>query len=89
MFSMLRRACVRSLSCEVCPGREGALFFGDSENGYTFSYAFFLRDNKARGSQRWYSLVFVMADHVHLINSWPFLVKFARALILELQAKVC
>jgi hypothetical protein len=30
-----------------------------------------------------------MTDHIHLINSWPFLVKFSRALIVELQSMVC
>ena len=29
---MLRQACVRSLSCEVCPGREGPIFFGEEAN---------------------------------------------------------
>ena len=32
IFSMLRQACVRSLSCEVCPGREGPIFFGQESN---------------------------------------------------------
>lgn len=52
VFSFLRRACVRSLSCEVCPGREGPLFFGDAESGYVFSYAFFLRDTKVNNNQK-------------------------------------
>lgn len=55
LFSTVRRACVRSLSCEVCPGREGPLLFGDEEHGYVFSYAFFLKDHEARGMQRWYA----------------------------------
>ncbi len=73
---------------QVCPGREGPLLFGDTENGCVFSFAFFLRDTKARGSQRWYSIVFIMADHIHLINSWAFLVASIRALVDELQVKV-
>ena len=73
---------------QVCPGREGPLFFGDADNGYVLSYAFFLRDPRARGTHRWYSVVFLMADHVHLINSWPFLVDATKTLVTELQTKV-
>jgi len=29
----MRTACVKSLSSEFCPGREGPLLFGDPENG--------------------------------------------------------
>lgn len=36
-----------------------------------------------------YSFIVVMMDRVFLINSWPFLVKHLRALIDDLQAKVC
>lgn len=28
LYPIVRQACVRSLSCEFCPGREGAIFFG-------------------------------------------------------------
>ncbi len=40
---MVRQACVRSLSCEVCPGREGPIFFGDDHRGHVFSYTFFVK----------------------------------------------
>ena len=87
LFATVRRACVRSLSCEVCPGREGPLLFGDEAHGYVFSYAFRLRDHEARGGQRWYSLILVMADHIHLISSWSFLVSQTRRLVAVLQHK--
>lgn len=44
---------VFSLSCEVCPGREGPIMFGDEASGYVFSYTFFLKDLQSRGFQRW------------------------------------
>eukprot|EP01137_Pigoraptor_chileana_P019076 Opistho-2@79592 len=87
LYSAVRQACVRSLSCEVCPGREGPMLFGDDKNGFVFSYAFFIRDTQARGSQRWYSICLLMSDRVHLVNSWPFLAGSIRLVVDDLQAK--
>lgn len=87
VFSIVRQACVRSLSCEVCPGREGPIFFGDDHRGHVFSHTFFLKDSHARGFQRWYSIIVVMMDKIFLLNSWPFLVKHIRSMIIELQEK--
>ena len=44
---------ILSLSCEICPGREGPIFFGEDANGYVLSHTFFLKDSQARGLQRW------------------------------------
>ena len=44
---------VCSLSCEVCPGREGPMFFGEEYSGYVFTHTFFLKDAQSRGFQRW------------------------------------
>ncbi|CAB4040680.1 Folliculin, partial [Paramuricea clavata] len=52
IYSVVRQACVRSLSCEICPGREGPIFFGEDANGYVLSHTFFLKDSQARGLQR-------------------------------------
>ncbi|KAK3752031.1 hypothetical protein QZH41_019384 [Actinostola sp. cb2023] len=87
LYSIVRQACVRSLSCEVCPGREGPMFFGEEASGYVFTHTFFLKDKQSRGFQRWYSIICVMKDKIYLINSWPFLVSHFRELIDELQAK--
>eukprot|EP00794_Sanderia_malayensis_P015702 gene15702-17286_t len=87
LYSILRHACVRSLSCEVCPGREGPIMFGDETSGYVFSHTFFLKDSQSRGFQRWYSLICVMMDHVYLMNSWPFLLNNFKSIIEELQKK--
>lgn len=86
LFSIVRQACVRSLSCEVCPGREGPIFFGDEQHGFVFSHTFFIKDSLARGFQRWYSIIVVMMDRIYLINSWPFLFSAVRSLIDQLQA---
>ncbi|KAJ6655944.1 hypothetical protein lerEdw1_004529 [Lerista edwardsae] len=87
LFSIVRQACVRSLSCEVCPGREGPIFFGDEQHGFVFSHTFFIKDSLARGFQRWYSIITVMMDRIYLINSWPFLLGKIRGIIDELQDK--
>uniref|UniRef100_A0A8I4A0N0 Folliculin n=2 Tax=Callithrix jacchus TaxID=9483 RepID=A0A8I4A0N0_CALJA len=87
LFSIVRQACVRSLSCEVCPGREGPIFFGDEQHGFVFSHTFFIKDSLARGFQRWYSVITIMMDRIYLINSWPFLLGKVRGIIDELQGK--
>ncbi|MBN3289399.1 FLCN protein, partial [Polypterus senegalus] len=87
LFSIVRQACVRSLSCEVCPGREGPIFFGDEQHGFVFSHTFFIKDSRARGFQRWYSLVLVTMDRIYLINSWPFLLGRVKTIIEGLQSK--
>lgn len=117
LFSVVRQACVRSLSCEVCihlclhqlinlnlilkiciyvilvyylllqvcPGREGPIFFGDEQHGFVFSHTFFIKDSLARGFQRWYSIVVVAMDRIYLINSWPFLLRHLQLTIHSLQ----
>ncbi|XP_025081597.1 folliculin-like isoform X2 [Pomacea canaliculata] len=87
IFMFMRQACIRSLSCEVCPGREGPIFFGDEQNGYVLSYTFYVKDTQARGLQRWYSIIVFMMDRIYLLNSWPFLVPQLRTIIEVLQKK--
>ena len=41
-----------SLNCEVCPGREGPIVFGEEGGCHTFSYTFNLQDSQARGFSR-------------------------------------
>nr|XP_009860385.1 folliculin-like [Ciona intestinalis]XP_018669825.1 folliculin-like [Ciona intestinalis] len=86
VFRLVRQACVRSLSCEVCPGREGPIMFGDGQHGYVISYTFYVKDNLARGLQRWYSIICIMKDRVFLIQSWPFLVSCIGNIIQYMQS---
>ncbi|BFZ03878.1 hypothetical protein BsWGS_06917 [Bradybaena similaris] len=87
VFSRIRQACIRSLSSEVCPGREGPIFFGDKQCGHVLSYTFYVPDSQARGMHRWYSIIVVMMDKIYLLNSWPFLVPHLRIVIENLQNK--
>ncbi|XP_063444836.1 folliculin-like [Mytilus trossulus] len=87
IYSLVRNACLRSLSGEVCPGNEGAIFFGNDQQGHVLSYTFQLKDNLARGFQRKYSIIVMMMDKIYLLNSWPFLVPHLKLLIENLQEK--
>ncbi|KAI9496519.1 vesicle coat protein [Zychaea mexicana] len=87
LYKAVRLACVRSLTTEFCPGREGPVLFGDDENGYVMSYMFKLRDAQARGEARFYSLMMLMTDRVFLISCWPFLVSSFRSMAINLQER--
>ncbi|KAL8828008.1 MAG: hypothetical protein Q9191_002845 [Dirinaria sp. TL-2023a] len=58
-YSILRRASIRTLSCEQLPRglTAGRLFFGDPVAGYVIAYKFRLTDAYARGRQRHYALL--------------------------------
>jgi hypothetical protein len=58
-FSLLRRACIRTLSTEVLPSSKssGPMMFGDSVAGHTIAYVFRLTDPRARGAKRTYALI--------------------------------
>ncbi|XP_012257206.2 folliculin [Athalia rosae] len=83
--SLLKYACIRSLSCEVHPGKEGICYFGDDYRGHVLSQTFTLKDAQARGFKRWCSFIVFMRDKQFLLNMWPFLVDNLRELIRELQ----
>ncbi|BHF69426.1 hypothetical protein SprV_0301247000 [Sparganum proliferum] len=83
--SIVRSACMRSLSCEVLPGREGPVYFGDDVNGHVISYAFFIKDHNARGYQVKYSFLVISWDQIFLMNLWPFIVKNVERMASRLQ----
>ncbi|KAK2743271.1 hypothetical protein FQN57_004960 [Myotisia sp. PD_48] len=58
-YALLRRASIRTLSCELLPRglSSGPLSFGDSVTGYTIAFVFRLPDPMARGKRRSYALV--------------------------------
>ena len=72
---------------QVCPGREGPIFFGDDHRGHVLSYTFYVQDSHARGLQRWFSIIVVMMDKIYLLNSWPFLVQHIRDIIEKVQTQ--
>jgi hypothetical protein len=58
-YSLLRRSCIRTLSCETLPkgSPKGPLYFGDPVAGYTIAYIFHVKDQRARGQKRTYALI--------------------------------
>lgn len=89
IYSLVRNACLRSLSGEACPGGEGPIFFGNDQQGHVLSYTFQLKDSHARGFQRKYSIIVMMMDKIYLLNSWPFLVPHLKIVVDHLQTKAC
>lgn len=82
----VQQACVRSLSCEVCPdGREGIIYFGDDDRGHVMSYCFVLKDSQARGFQRTYSIILVADEKVVLIQNWKKIVSSLELMIEKLK----
>jgi folliculin len=87
VFSIVRQACLRSLSCEMCPGREGPIFFGDDHRSQVLSHTFVIKDSHARGFEHLFSITIVMMDKIFLLNSWPFLVKHIQLIIDHIKSK--
>lgn len=85
LLKAVRTACMRSLSCEVIPGREGPVYFGDDVNRHVISYNFFVKDSMARGFQVKYSFLLISWNQVFLLNLWPFVVKSFQTMAKRLQ----
>lgn len=87
VYSMSRQACLKSLTGEVCPGKDGPIFFGNDQQGHVLSYTFQINDTQARGFSTRYSILVVMMDKIYLLNSWPFLVPHLKTVIEHITKK--
>jgi hypothetical protein len=96
MYKVIRNACVRSLSCELAPGREGPVFFTSGESYQAsaeapprelgvLSYVYRITDNHARGSARWYSLLILHPDIFFIGQMMPWLTHCMRAIATDMQ----
>lgn len=65
---------------------DGLILFGDDINGYTLSHTFRLKDAKARGFQRWFSLIILCMDKFLITNNYEFFVSTLSSIINGLQA---
>ncbi|KAJ8678934.1 hypothetical protein QAD02_014721 [Eretmocerus hayati] len=83
--ALLKYACIRSLSCEVHPGKEGVCYFGDETRGHVLSHTFCVKDAQSRGLRRWCSFIVFMRDKQFLLNMWPFFVDNLKEVMRELQ----
>eukprot|EP01103_Thecamoeba_quadrilineata_P013419 TRINITY_DN3725_c0_g1_i1.p1 TRINITY_DN3725_c0_g1~~TRINITY_DN3725_c0_g1_i1.p1 ORF type:complete len:575 (+),score=90.75 TRINITY_DN3725_c0_g1_i1:38-1726(+) len=87
-YSKIRRACLRSLSCEVSPNREGPLLFcEESDCLYALSYVFRISDSQARGFTRWYSFILLTPDKLRLVSSVRFMINGLKEMIDQLKIK--
>ena len=70
VFALVRKACLRTLHCEVF---EDPIYFDDDKNGSVIGYEFHIKDSEGRGQQRAYSLLIIMKDRIYLQHLWSFL----------------
>jgi folliculin len=70
VFALVRKACLRTLHCEVF---EDPIYFDDDKNGSVIGYEFHIKDSEGRGQQRSYSLLIIMKDRIYLQHLWSFL----------------
>lgn len=83
---ILKHAAIRSLSCEVSLRQEGGIiYFGDTNDAHILSLTFQLKDSKARGLKRWFSIIVLMRDKMFLLNVMPFLTEHLESTVKELQ----
>ena len=74
-YSIVRRAIIRTLSCEQLPRglTAGELSFGDPVNGYTIAYKFRLSDPHARGGHRKYALIALASNERRACQATTFI----------------
>ena len=65
----LHNAVIRAISCEVSVRREGPMIFSDPSVSTVFANNFFLKDSKARGFQRYYSIIIMSREREYLITN--------------------
>lgn len=72
IFVLVRKACLRTLHCEVF---EDPIYFDDDKNVSVIGYEFRIKDSEGRGSQRSYAIVVIMKDRIYLQHLWAFMHK--------------
>ncbi len=87
LYAMVRQVCVRSLSCEHVPGREGPVIFGQEKNGAVLSYPFQIADSQSRGFSRTYSLCAIHRDAAVLLAATRFVSASFVAVQKEMRAR--
>jgi folliculin len=87
-YSKIRTACIRSLSCEVTPNREGPLLFCEEADCLcALSYVFRISDSQARGFTRSYSLILLTPDKMRLVSSVRYIIAALKEFSDQLKAK--
>ncbi|OZJ05454.1 hypothetical protein BZG36_01640 [Bifiguratus adelaidae] len=87
VYAALRKACIRGLSVEYNPRKDGPVLHGDEHDAYALSYTFTIRDAEARGEIRNYSITMLATDRVYLAGCWTFIEREFRSMVINLQAR--
>ncbi|XP_013190881.2 folliculin [Amyelois transitella] len=83
--TFMRQAAIRSITCEVSWSKDGGVVYFSETQGHVLSLMFQLRDTRARGLKRWFSIVVLMRDKMLLLNIMPVLSKHMLKISKELQ----
>ncbi|XP_063828328.1 folliculin [Ostrinia nubilalis] len=83
--TFLRQAAIRSITCEVSWSKEGGVVYFSDTQGHVLSLTFQLKDTRARGLKRWFSIVVLMKDKMLLLNLMPVLSEHMQKISKELQ----
>ncbi|KAF3906296.1 Folliculin [Dactylellina cionopaga] len=84
-FAALRRACVRTLSCEALPGQTGPIFVGDEAAGHTIAYVFRLVDPKIRSNRRTYALLCLCPDVKKIVAAYGYITSVFEQLVARIK----
>ncbi|KAL0871712.1 hypothetical protein ABMA27_004223 [Loxostege sticticalis] len=83
--AFLRQAAIRSITCEVSWSKEGGVVYFSDTQGHVLSLTFQLKDTRARGLKRWFSIVVLMKDKMLLLNLMPVLSEHMQKIAKKLQ----
>lgn len=85
LLFLLRQVVIRAISCEISANREGPILFSDRVVSSVLANNFFLKDSRARGFQRYYSIIVVAKEKEHLVSNWHNLNKVVNEVIDDLK----
>ncbi|XP_034831279.1 folliculin [Maniola hyperantus] len=83
--AFLRQAALRSITCEVSWSKEGGVVYFSDTQGHVLSLMFPVKDTRARGLKRLFSVVVLMKDKMLLLNITPVLSEHMQKIAHELQ----
>merc|ERR1711892_1432926 len=87
LVKIIRHAVIRSISCESSANKEGPIIFSDPTVSSVLAKNFFLKDSRARGFQRYYSIIVVTREREHLVSNWHNINKAVGEVIEPLKIK--
>uniref|UniRef100_S4PYA7 Birt-Hogg-Dube-like protein n=1 Tax=Pararge aegeria TaxID=116150 RepID=S4PYA7_9NEOP len=83
--AFLRQAALRSITCEMSWNKEGGVVYFSDTHGHVLSLMFQVKDTRARGLKRLFSIVVLMKDKMLLLNITPVLSEHMQKIAKELQ----